>query len=203
VFQDPPNQSSLSDIFSADSFQVYSFQGKQLSFEVDYEVFRIRFWPRVAQMARQLSPLLVWTEIYSVIKGGFYTARYSCGYVPFEVYLETSSVKSYLSPSELHQVYMIFLKYESWKEQMKAYDFMDVVNHVAAQVKGSARQKIHFLMVDEVQDLTPNILQLFLSLVERNIFFSGDTAQTIARGVGFRFFDLKHLFREHSMPGVI
>jgi hypothetical protein len=49
-------------------------------------------------------------------------------------------------------------------------------------------------MVDEVQDLTPNVLRLFMTLVEKNIFFCGDTAQTIAKGVGFRFFDLRQIF---------
>lgn len=80
---------------------------------------------------------------------------------------------------------------------MNAYDFMDVVNHVYSQIKNgniSKSQKVHFLMVDEVQDLTPNILRLFMVLVEKNIFFCGDTAQTIAKGVGFRFFDLKSVF---------
>jgi superfamily I DNA/RNA helicase len=55
-------------------------------------------------------------------------------------------------------------------------------------------QMVHFLMVDEVQDLTQNIITLFMMLAERNVFFCGDTAQTIAKGVGFRFFDLKSVF---------
>ena len=49
-------------------------------------------------------------------------------------------------------------------------------------------------MVDEVQDLTPNLLWLLTTMTERNIFFCGDTAQTIAKGVGFRFYDLKQIF---------
>ena len=55
-------------------------------------------------------------------------------------------------------------------------------------------QMVHFLMVDEVQDLTQNVISLFMMLAEKNVFFSGDTAQTIAKGVGFRFFDLKSVF---------
>lgn len=49
-------------------------------------------------------------------------------------------------------------------------------------------------MVDEVQDLTKNIISLLMTMADKNIFFSGDTAQTIAKGVGFRFFDLKSIF---------
>ena len=35
-------------------------------------------------------------------------------------------------------------------------------------------------------------------LAEKNVFFSGDTAQTIAKGVGFRFFDLKSVFTRQN-----
>jgi hypothetical protein len=31
-------------------------------------------------------------------------------------------------------------------------------------------------MVDEVQDLTQNMISLLMMLAERNVFFSGDTA---------------------------
>ena len=37
-----------------------------------------------------------------------------------------------------------------------------------------------------------------MMLAERNVFFSGDTAQTIAKGVGFRFFDLKSVFTKQN-----
>jgi superfamily I DNA and RNA helicase len=50
-----------------------------------------------------------------------------------------------------------------------------------------------FLMIDEVQDLTPRALQLLLKLTNKNVYFAGDTAQTIAKGVGARFSDLQTL----------
>lgn len=53
---------------------------------------------------------------------------------------------------------------------------------------------MHFLMVDEVQDLTQNLISLLMTMAKKNIFFTGDTAQTIAKGVGFRFYDLKSIF---------
>jgi ATP-dependent exoDNAse (exonuclease V) beta subunit len=37
-----------------------------------------------------------------------------------------------------------------------------------------------------------------MMLAEKNVFFSGDTAQTIAKGVGFRFFDLKQVFTRQN-----
>lgn len=57
---------------------------------------------------------------------------------------------------------------------------------------------MHFLMVDEVQDLTQNLISLLMTMAEKNIFFTGDTAQTIAKGVGFRFYDLKSIFNEQN-----
>ena len=94
-------------------------------------------------------------------------------------------------------MYIIYFLYEQWKQENNSYDINDLVNHIHRQLKLDFLRDchvIHFLMLDEVQDLTQNILSLFVSMVERNIFFCGDTAQTIAKGIGFRFYDLKSVF---------
>jgi hypothetical protein len=49
-------------------------------------------------------------------------------------------------------------------------------------------------MIDEVQDLPHAIVYLLSKVATYGVFYSGDTAQTIAKGVGFRFCDLKSLF---------
>ena len=54
------------------------------------------------------------------------------------------------------------------------------------------------MMVDEVQDLTHSTIFLLLKVNEQSLFFSGDTAQTIARRVGFRFCDLQGLFNSQE-----
>lgn len=77
------------------------------------------------------------------------------------------------------EIFMIWVRYEQWKSEMRAYDINDVVNHILQQIRSDflkETQIIHFLMVDEVQDLTQNIITLLMSLAEKNIFFSGDTA---------------------------
>lgn len=102
-----------------------------------------------------------------------------------------------MSKEEKLEIYMIWVRYEQWKTEMRAYDINDVVNHILQQLKSDVlkeSQIIHFLMVDEVQDLTQNIISLLMNLAQKNIFFSGDTAQTIAKGIGFRFYDLKQVF---------
>ena len=54
---------------------------------------------------------------------------------------------------------------------------------------------IHQLFVDEVQDLTMAELLLIHQFCDPTMsFLAGDTAQTIARGVGFRFTTLRTLF---------
>jgi superfamily I DNA and RNA helicase len=51
--------------------------------------------------------------------------------------------------------------------------------------------KYDYLLVDEVQDLPPKAIKLLLECASENVFFAGDTAQTIAKGVGSRFGDLR------------
>ena len=51
-------------------------------------------------------------------------------------------------------------------------------------------------MVDEVQDLPHSVLILLSKLASNGLYFSGDTAQNIAKGVGFRFCDLRHVFSQ-------
>jgi hypothetical protein len=58
------------------------------------------------------------------------------------------------------------------------------------------------MMVDEVQDLPHAILLLLMKVTEQGLFFSGDTAQTIAKGVGFRFCDMHRLFDPNFLPDV-
>ena len=102
-----------------------------------------------------------------------------------------------MTPQEKIEVYLVWVRYEQWKSELRAYDLNDVVNHVLQQLRADYLkefQMVHFLMVDEVQDLTQNIIGLLMSLSHKNVFFTGDTAQTIAKGVGFRFYDLKQVF---------
>jgi superfamily I DNA/RNA helicase len=59
--------------------------------------------------------------------------------------------------------------------------------------------KINFLFVDEVQDLTPATIYLISQVVSSNIFYAGDTAQSISKGVIFKFSDIKILFKENRI----
>ncbi|KAF4359489.1 hypothetical protein F8388_001533 [Cannabis sativa] len=71
-------------------------------------------------------------------------------------------------------------------------DYLKILKHERYKA-----DKMNFVYIDEVQDLTMSQITLFKHMcgnVEEGFVFSGDTAQTIARGVDFRFQDIRHLF---------
>lgn len=95
-------------------------------------------------------------------------------------------------------VYDLFLKYESWKHSFGAFDVMDACFSIFCALKkhGYSGPQIDEVYIDEVQDFTQAELRLFLEVcADKNaLFLTGDTCQTIARGVGFRFEELTTMF---------
>lgn len=95
---------------------------------------------------------------------------------------------------------------------MRAFDFLDVVNHVLFQYSKERYQnrygyyfnynvykssrEIDYLIIDEVQDLYPKTIKLLLSNAKYKVVFAGDTAQTIAKGVSSRISDMKEILKE-------
>ena len=56
-----------------------------MSFEVTFDTFETRFWPKVTMMTN-LSPLVVWTEICSEIKGRTDSYKYDQGGIDGDTY---------------------------------------------------------------------------------------------------------------------
>ena len=82
-------------------------------------------------MLTKLDSLVAWTQIFSEIKGRVNSYEYDEGGIPAEVYIRSSKrKKDFLTQDEQYQVYLIFLKYEQWKYECRAYDQQDVVNHI-------------------------------------------------------------------------
>ena len=149
---------NLFSVIDSDQNKVFSLRSQNLSFEVEFNIFESRFWPRVRHMTK-LSSLVIWTEICSNIKGRVDSYKYHEGGIDINTYLEKSGKKkgTFLELEERIEIYIIWVKYEQWKTEMRAYDLNDVVNHVLLQIKSdmiNEVQMVHFLMVDEVQDLT-------------------------------------------------
>jgi len=173
----------------------------KMSFEVDYEYFLNHFWN--GHLSRQdrptdLSPIIVWSEITSTIKGSADSHLSPGFYLNKEVYTSLQKEGStFLNLNNRTKVYDLFITYEEWKNNEGGYDFMDIVNHALNEVRlrGYNGVPIHFTMIDEVQDLSHATILLLTKITEQSIFFAGDTAQTIAKGVGVRFSDLSTVFK--------
>lgn len=135
-------QESNSDVNTKKGFSYYNnrvktqgnnflIEKQQLSFEVEYDIFESKFWPKISnrRCLKRLSPTLVWTEIYSVIKGGMQSCYFYQGYLPKREYVFKEG-SYFLNYNEKRLIYFIFLEYERWKSEQNAYDFMDVINHL-------------------------------------------------------------------------
>ena len=186
-------------------------------FDIDFEVFRTRIWPKLCTtlsktQVKNVSAASLFQEIHSYIKGSSNALRRVNGRLTREEYNELGAKMAPNFKKTLAEdlpgdrsasrdfVFDLFLKYEEEKKMLGGYDISDVVFHIwsqLAQQPAEERTLIHSIFVDETQDFTQAELALFVRIAkEKNdLFFSGDTCQTIAYGVGFRFEDLKSIFK--------
>ncbi|XP_047071019.1 uncharacterized protein LOC124679269 [Lolium rigidum] len=170
--------------------------------EVTYEKFVSSYWPHFnTELTKKLDASTVFTEIISHIKGGYQASRPSSGgKLERQDYLKLSARRSSSLNSEKRcMIYDIFLDYESMKCTAREFDLSDFVNslHNSLISEGYNGDMVDFVYIDEVQDFTMAQIAL-LKYVCRNFkegfVFAGDTAQTIAKGVDFRFEDIRLLF---------
>lgn len=168
--------------------------------EVSYERFYSLYWPHFkSQLIKKLDSYLVFTEIMSRIKGSIKAAE--CGKLSREDYcsLSESRASSSLSMETREMIYDIFQNYEKMKMQKGEFDIADIVIdlHHRLRTEKYKGDVMNFVFIDEVQDLTMAQILLFKHIcrnVEEGFVFCGDTAQTIGRGIDFRFQDVRSLF---------
>ncbi|XP_057420200.1 uncharacterized protein LOC130714313 [Lotus japonicus] len=169
--------------------------------QVTYDRFDSLYWPHFnCQYTKTLDPSRVFTEIISHIKGGMQAMEHGEGRLSRENYLSLSENRaSSLSKQKREVIYDIYQSYEKMKMDRGDFDLADIVAdlHLRLRIKGYDGDEMHFVYIDEVQDLTMSQIALFKYVcpnVEEGFVFCGDTAQTIARGIDFRFQDIKSLF---------
>ena len=75
----------LFSVVDSERNKVFSLRSQNLSFEVDFSIFETRFWPRVRHLTK-LSPLVIWTEICSEIKGRVDSYKNDLGGIDDESY---------------------------------------------------------------------------------------------------------------------
>jgi len=189
---------------------------KDTRIEVDFGLFASRLYPRLTAGwskadLKLVSAASLWVEIHSYIKGSAEAVRSDTGRLSREQYNALGAKMAPLFKSASlddlpaagrgcrHFVYSLFEAYEAEKEKLNGYDLSDAVHYIYTQLEHRRvheRTPVHNIYVDETQDFTQAELALFLRVAEdkNGLFFSGDTCQTIALGVGFRFQDLTSLF---------
>jgi len=175
--------------------------------EVNYERFSSSYWPHFNnQRTKNLDSSRVFTEIISHIKGGPQALEPGDGKLSGKDYVSLSKSRvSSLNKRKRKIIYEIFQKYEKMKVKNGDFDMADLVIdlHCRLRVERYKGDEIDFVYVDEVQDLTLSQIALFKYIcknVEEGFVFSGDTAQTIAKGIHFRFQDIRSLFYKKFLP---
>ncbi|KAK8699566.1 hypothetical protein V6N13_115649 [Hibiscus sabdariffa] len=169
--------------------------------EVNFEKFCSIYWPRFSdKLTKKLDSSRVFTEIMSHIKGGLRSGQNCVGRLNEDDYVKLSEGReSTLSSHERQMIYGIFQGYEKMKGKKGEFDMADVVIdlHHRLQKEKFKGDIMDFVYIDEVQDLTMRQIALFKHVcknVSEGFVFCGDAAQTIARGIDFRFEDIRSLF---------
>ncbi|GJR49993.1 UvrD-like helicase, ATP-binding domain, P-loop containing nucleoside triphosphate hydrolase [Tanacetum coccineum] len=169
--------------------------------EVTFDRFGSLYWPHFnSSLTKKLDPSRVFTEIISHIKGGLQAGECSDGKLSYEGYcLLAESRSSTLTKEKRKMVYTIYETYEKMKIERREFDLGDLVSDIHHRLKNGSYEgdKMDLVYIDEVQDLSMRQISLFKYIcqnVNEGFIFAGDTAQTIARGIDFRFQDIRSLF---------
>ncbi|CAL1532830.1 unnamed protein product [Lymnaea stagnalis] len=166
--------------------------------ESTYEVFAHEIWPKIKKESK-FHPSLVWTEIVSFIKGSYEALECSEGYLNKEQYISIGRKRAPNFDGDRPLIYEIFQRYQNYLKKNHLFDEADVVFHIYGRLKktpGNIYWMPHHIYIDETQDFSQAELALLVSLCRfpNQMFLAGDTAQSIMKGISFRFADLKSIF---------
>ena len=169
--------------------------------KVDATYFCETLWRKVAKGicdVKKVNPLLVWIEIKSFIKGSSQALQTPHGYLSYEEYLDLGHKMAPDFADNRETAYNLFKRYETIKRQNGYFDDGDLVFNLFQRLSklDDVNWYIHQFYIDEVQDFTQAELTLLLHCCRQpnGLFLTGDTAQSIMRGVSFRFSDLRSVF---------
>ncbi|GKC89789.1 UvrD-like helicase, ATP-binding domain, P-loop containing nucleoside triphosphate hydrolase [Tanacetum coccineum] len=179
--------------------------------EVTFDRFCSVYWPHFnSNLTKKLDCSRVFAKIISHIKGGVQAGECSDGRLSYEGYSLLAKIRSStLTKYNREIVYKLFQAYEKMKTACGEFYLGDFVNDIHHRLKNGKYRgdQIDFVYIDEVQDLSMRQISLFKYIsqnVDEGFIFAGDTAQTIARGIDFRFQEIRYLFyksgkREESL----
>ena len=170
--------------------------------EITYHVFLSEIWPKMKKKSSKekfyFHPTLVWTEIRSFIKGSAEALVSENGVLSFDDYESLGRKKAPNFLADRRVVYDLFLVYQRVRSSNRMFDEADLVFNIHCRLQRIPAHEwsVHQFYVDETQDFTQAELSLLIRCCRfpNDLFFTGDTAQSIMRGIAFRFDDLKTLF---------
>ncbi|XP_028374549.1 TPR and ankyrin repeat-containing protein 1 [Phyllostomus discolor] len=169
---------------------------------VTFEVFANEIWPRMSKGKTSYNPALVWKEIKSFLKGSFEALSSPQGRLTEDEYKKLGRKRCPNFKEDRSEIYSLFCLYEQIRSQKGYFDEEDVLFNLSRRL--SKLQvlpwSIHELYGDEIQDFTQAELALLMKCINdpNAMFLTGDTAQSIMKGVAFRFSDLRSLFHYAS-----
>lgn len=174
------------------SFIKGSVAALQINEDIDRSLPHKRFLNLDGYLALRKLYLCVWLYIFHMIA---------------DQLLPPARKQSRMDESQRREVYDLYLSYEKVKRDGHYYDECDLVYSIAGRISLVDNEKfenmkklgvlpIDSLFVDEVQDFTQAELYVLAKLCRdpNNLFLAGDTAQSIALGVDFRFTDVRQIF---------
>lgn len=169
--------------------------------EITYQLFQAEIWPKMKKSSKakiDYHPTLVWTEIRSFIKGSAEALLSENGVLSLDDYESLGKKKAPNFSADRKIVYDLFRVYQRVHSSNRMFDEADLVFNIHRRLQRipAPEWSIHQFYVDETQDFTQAELSLLIRCCRfpNSLFFTGDTAQSIMRGIAFRFDDLKSLF---------
>ena len=167
--------------------------------EITYTIFVHEVWPVLERKSSSgYHPSLVWTEFCSFIKGTVESLVSQSGYMSKEEYNSIGRKKAPNFSGDREVIYEMFKRYHKICVNKNLFDEFDLLHNVYKRLRAKPIQPWLFdeIYVDETQDFTEAELFLLIRCCQdpNQLFFTGDTAQSIMRGVTFRFSDLRSLF---------
>ncbi|XP_072908202.1 TPR and ankyrin repeat-containing protein 1-like isoform X2 [Hemitrygon akajei] len=165
---------------------------------VSYEVFVCDIWPKMVKGKPQFNPALVWKEIKSFLKGSVEALNSPQGCLTEEQYINLGKKRAPNFREDRTEIYSFFQMYQQIKSQCGYFDEEDLLYSLSLRLSklDELPWSIHELYGDEIQDFTQAELATLMKCINdpNSMFLTGDTAQSIMKGVAFRFSDLRSLF---------
>ncbi|XP_050746673.1 TPR and ankyrin repeat-containing protein 1 isoform X2 [Gymnogyps californianus] len=169
---------------------------------VTYDVFANEIWPKMIKGKSLYNPALVWKEIKSFLKGSFEALSCFGGKLTEEQYKKLGRKRSPNFTEDRSEIYHLFCLYQQIRSQRGYFDEEDLLYNLSQRLSKLRELpwSIHEFYGDEIQDFTQAELALLMKCINdpNAMFLTGDTAQSIMKGVAFRFSDLRSLFHYAS-----